>query len=85
LPISKLGRSTTSNNKTPRGANSLCGSHHGEFFFANYYYLRGLKNGTVTSCNSLKLEAADGKIRLTNDYLGIVMWINDCRQIIKVE
>ena len=47
-------------------------------FFANYYYLCGLKNGTVTSCNSLKLEAADGKIRLTNiadtkakDYLKI--------------
>ena len=45
--------------------------------FANYY-LCGLKNKSITSCNSLKLEATDGKMRLTNiaytkakDYLKI--------------
>jgi len=35
-----MSRNTTSNNKTPRGANSLYGSHHGEFLLiVNFYYL----------------------------------------------
>ena len=40
-------------------------------------------NETVTSCNALKLEAADGKMRLTDvtdtkakDYLEIEKWID---------
>ena len=39
------------------------------------------ENETVTSCNALKLEAADGKMRLTDvadtkekDYLEIEKW-----------
>ena len=41
------------------------------------------ENETVTSCNALKLEAADGKMRLTDvtdtkekDYLEIEKWID---------
>lgn len=48
-----------------------------------YHHLKMKKEGneTVTSCNALKLEAADGKMRLTDvadtkakDYLEIEKW-----------
>ncbi len=32
----------------------------GNFLFANYYYLCGLKNETVLNCHQLKLKVADG-------------------------